>query len=464
MRILLLSVVLILTNQANAQSWDTVGSGLDGRVRCFYSDSVANKLYVGGSFHGTNEGKSLNGIATWNQVEWDSLSEGTVNCSSASCYPVLSIEQFNGHIYAGGIFSGMQNVWNTIGIARWDDTTWSSLGNVYANSGMGYVNDMIVYNSELFIIGNFDSVGGVSAINIAAYNGSTWRAVADTLFENYVLKSLAAYQGKLVVGGARWNVLGTTASIFEFDGSIWTDIGLSDFTDTTSMIFTMQVYQNELFVGGTFSASAGAPDESVARWNGSAWTGVGGGILDTLNNSASVLSMCVYDNKLVVGGGFKKAGGIYAHNIVFWDGNLWCGVGKPFPVYVEALISHDDTLYAGGGFTSVEGDYNHRYLAKWVMPNAVDTCGVMGIENIENVTQVAVYPNPANEVVTFQFSEGNLPHSLIIHDQLGREVWRNESSASMVEFPANVFANGVYYYFIVFADDYNTNGKFVIQR
>jgi hypothetical protein len=459
MRFLVLITVLFMTELTSAQSWTAVGSGVDDRVRCFYSDSVTGKLYVGGHFYTCNYSPVVNAIASWNGSQWDSLSEGTVLCSFSSCYPVLALEKYNGDLYAGGMFYGMQNTLHTHGIAKWNDTTWSSVGDVW-----GYITDMAVYNNKLFVVGNFDSIDGVSAKNIAVYDGNSWQAVADTLFESGMLNTIDVYQGKLYVGGVLWDFMASTACVFNFDGTAWADIGASDFTDTTSTVYSMHVFQNELYVGGTFHASAGAPGESIARWNGSTWSGVGGGILDTLNYSASVLSMCIHDNKLVVGGGFKKAGGIYARNIALWDGSLWCGLGNPFPVYVEALVSHDDTLYAGGAFTSVEGNFNHRYIAKWIAPNAIDTCGVMGMATYENVELVGVYPNPANEIITFQFWDGHGTHSLILYDQIGREVWRKETDERTVEFPASEFASGMYFYTISEVEGRVSTGKFIVEH
>lgn len=83
---------------------------------------------------------------------------------------MFAIAIWGSNVYAGGSF-------NTAGdssanyIAKWDGTTWSTLG-----SGMnGFVTALAVAgNGDLYAGGNFTTAGGVSANRVAKWDGSTW--------------------------------------------------------------------------------------------------------------------------------------------------------------------------------------------------------------------------------------------------------------------------------------------------
>ena len=75
---------------------------------------------------------------------------------------------------------------------------WSPLG----TGTNGYIEAIVTYNGELIVAGQFDSIGGIAANNIAAWNGSSWSAlgsgVSSTYNPNLVtfnISALAIYNG-----------------------------------------------------------------------------------------------------------------------------------------------------------------------------------------------------------------------------------------------------------------------------
>lgn len=88
-----------------------------------------------------------------------------------------------------------------------------------------------------------------------------------------------------------------------------------------------------LFVGGELSGAGGVPVSNIARWDGQAWSDVGGGVKAA--GYAGVSSFCFFDPdeagpqpaRLFVGGVFDSAGGVPARNIAMWDGNAWQAIG-----------------------------------------------------------------------------------------------------------------------------------------
>ena len=131
---------------------------------------------------------------------------------------------------------------------------------------------------------------------------------------------------------------------------------------------------SELYVGGNFPDAGGVPGTGfIARWDGSAWSAVGGGV-----NSA-VYALTVFDtdgagpnpSALFVGGEFNTAGGVTVNRVARWDGSTWSAVGTGLVGNrVETLAGFENSegrfLYAGGDFTlSGPGDIPLNRLAKW---------------------------------------------------------------------------------------------------
>jgi hypothetical protein len=79
-----------------------------------------------------------------------------------------------------------------------------------------------------------------------------------------------------------------------------------------------------------------------------------------------VTSLTVYNNELIAGGGFIKAGGVDVNNIARWDGNSWKPLGGGMSgtnISVSALTIYNGELIAGGSFS-----VNSAYLARWGLP------------------------------------------------------------------------------------------------
>ena len=112
-----------------------------------------------------------------------------------------------------------------------------------------------------------------------------------------------------------------------------------------------------LYAGGRFLTAGGEQVNCIARWNGSEWSPLGSGV-DGVTFQASVEALAVFDDgsgpALFVGGAFLVAGGEPAIGIAKWDGSAWSAVGGGVDNGVFALTVFDDgtgpALYAGGWF------------------------------------------------------------------------------------------------------------------
>ena len=108
-----------------------------------------------------------------------------------------------------------------------------------------------------------------------------------------------------------------------------------------------------LYAGGSFIF----PENRVARWDGSNWTGLGSGI-----GNNSVLSL-VFDTQGIVGPtGALYAGGNFTspeNRLARWDGGGWTGLGSgignnqisSLVFDIQGIVGPTGALYASGDFT-----------------------------------------------------------------------------------------------------------------
>ena len=167
--------------------------------------------------------------------------------------------------------------------------------------------------------------------------------------------AISEYGGDLVAGGldveADGQELGLVA---RFDGSRWLPLGggIDGF-----VVEDFAVFQGELVAAGKFGSADGQPVKSIARWNGSAWQPLGGGIGSSFAIQGTVYALEVFQNELYAAGVFDRAdGALVVSNVARWDGAQWHDVAGGIDGEVYALeVGPDGRLYAGGSFSTAGG-------------------------------------------------------------------------------------------------------------
>lgn len=358
----------------DGSSWQALGSGMDGgvfgaptrevRALCLYDDGDGSALFAGGLF-ATAGGLDVNHIAKRDGPGWAALGAGITGTVRA----LATYDDGTGPaLYAGGDFVTAGGVTvNRIG--RWDGTNWTALG-----SGMdGSVLALVVHDDgsgpALFAGGSFDEAGGETVSHIAKWDGSSWSDL-DLGVSLGVVRALAVHDDgsgpALYVGGTfllAGGAFGTTPvnRIAKWSGTTWDNLGTGVNT-AGGVVNALASFDHgsgpTLYAGGQFTSVGDVPVNSIARWNGSGWANVGGGLT---NPSESVEALAVFGGggatALYVGGRFNMAGGVSATNIAKWNGASWSPVGSSSPhssfnERVWALAVHDDgggaKLHAGG--------------------------------------------------------------------------------------------------------------------
>ncbi len=373
----------------NGYSWGTVGTNMSGNLMGRHVNSLeatATTLYAGGSF--TNIGGiTAYSIAAWNGTTWTAMGSGFLNGT------VRSILNVNGTIYAGGTFSASGT--NTLSnIAKWNAPNWVDLSGGVNNTVYSLATD----GTNLYVGGDFGMAGGITASKIAKWNGTAWSALSTTISrtvfavtytasklytggsinetfgiydgstvsfpaysfdirnDNIVIKSLCLIGNSLYVGGIFTSIDGISLSnIAKWDGTNWHALG----TGANAAVNALITDGTTLYAGGSFT-SIGGVSSSLAKWNGSSWSTVGGQSV----SGGGVNTLLFNNGLLYAGGDFTFVGVTNIKRVAAFDGSNWYSFGSGFDQGVNALAHDGTTLYAGGGFTT-SGGVTARRVAKW---------------------------------------------------------------------------------------------------
>ncbi len=348
--------------QYDGATWTQVGgsglsSGWDETIETVRSmTSFNNVLYVGtGDTAGDGDVWSWNGSA-WTKVGGDGVNSGW----AASTYEyVSSLATGPSAMYAGlGASASDAEVWS------YNGSTWTKIGGDTVNNwntGFEHVWSLAVYNGTVF--------AGLGASTTDAevwrYSGSgdTWTKIGgdgtgspaswNTVFES--VRSMTFVGASLYVGigdSADGATVGD-AEVWECTNCTntgatpaWTKIGGDDINSGWSDLDYEQVLGLAGYNGMLYAALGNsASDAEIWRWNGTAWTQVGG---DGLGNPSSWATnyevsnaLAVYNGRLYVGLGLNSgdaevweyganAARVFASTTASWSGTTWYHVAATF--------------------------------------------------------------------------------------------------------------------------------------
>lgn len=205
----------------------------------------------------------------------------------------------------------------------------------------------------LVVGGNFTLAGNQLVSGLATYDPGTgvWGRLG-TSGPTLVMSLAVLANGDLCAGG--------TGGVWRWNGAAWVSLGA--IFGINPIVNALTVLPNgELIAGGQFAYADGQFVQSLARWNGTNWSGVGtSGVNGTVNALATMAN-----GDLVVGGNFSAVGGTFVNRIALWNGSSWSSMNGGMGDTVTSLLRlANGDLIAGGHFTSA-GNTNARYAARW---------------------------------------------------------------------------------------------------
>ena len=122
------------------------------------------------------------------------------------------------------------------------------------------------------------------------------------------------------------------------------------------VLVMVQANGTDVYVGGMFDRIGEAITSGIAKWDGSRWHSLGGGIK---GNIPVVYSVAFQGNDVYAGGFFTNAGSTSARSLARWNGSSWTEVGGGVNGVVMALVMVENNLFVGGQFTQA-GSINAR--------------------------------------------------------------------------------------------------------
>jgi len=379
--------------------------------------------------------------------------------------------------------------------------TWSPVGGGMNNN----VNALIVFNNELYAGGSFSLAGNNAVQKIAKFNGSSWESVGGGITDD--VYSLEIYKDKLYAGGilflAKWEnnlwnysemIARDVYSIGVFNGNLYfkglqimhfnTFFTIFIINDTNSSYYTTGsidgsvydyiVYNNNLFIGGSFYSIGSNQFNHVAKWNTS-WSSIGNGLngsvyafaiynnelfaggsfttsgTDTVNYIAkwdgtdwkavgtgmngTVRALTVYNGELYAGGDFTMAGGTTANHIAKWNDTTWAAVGSGTDTSVYCMAVYNDELYVGGAFIVAGGD-TAKYIAKWKSPNAIES-------QFAN-SCIVIAPNPVTTQLTFTLPENINQATYAMYNMQGKIQKTGSTNQKQTTIDVSAIQRGLY--------------------
>lgn len=344
------------------------GAGLSSPVSALASYQGA--LYAGGLFVGA-PGSSQPYLAKWTGVEW-SADAPLLNQRVESLY---SANPGNGErLLVSGVFTQPHP-----SFLAWDGAQSSPLGALNSN---GLIRAQIARDegngTVLYVGGSFTSIGGVTARNVARWDGQSWSSLGLQSPNNAVhaLEFFDDGQGggeQLYAGGAFLQAGGQYVfGIARYDGASWHPVSHG----FDSGVFALAVHDDgsgpKLYAGGAFRLAPPATALAIARWNGVSWQAVGAGLGSGPGSAVNALTS--HDDgsgpALIAGGNFLVSGTTAMRNLARWQAGAWTEFAGGADGSVGVLRVLDDgtglgsALWVGGSFHTV-GDTVSSHLARW---------------------------------------------------------------------------------------------------
>ncbi len=302
-------------------------------------------------------------VARGSDDRWD----GQFSTPGTDSGVVYAVAVVGDEVFVGGQFTSIGKA-TANNVARWDGTRWTSLGDGTDNGVNGAVWAITVTANGVYVGGTFSRAGSVEATNVAKWDGTSWAALAGGLGDadgavGGRVTALAA-DGSNVVAGGTFTAAGSTRAnciaIWDEANEAWSTLDEGLRTKNSggfAAVYALEVTADSIYAGGSFKRAGGVLASNVARWDRTeaSWSSLGKG------TTGWVTALAVDVDYVYAGGLFAQAGSVHANGIARWNGKAWKKLGKGLKGQpgvrpaVNGLSVIGSDVYAAGGFTTAGG-------------------------------------------------------------------------------------------------------------
>ncbi|MBL8878120.1 MAG: hypothetical protein JNG88_03280 [Phycisphaerales bacterium] len=380
----------------DGHTWTSIGQTLLGgineiRAVAVFEDGRGPALFLGGEMDFTATEGNEN-IARW--TFQDGFSPAT-DGNGIGGYYAHSLEAIGSDLYVMGLYGRVGGGYAN-GIARFDGRRWHYFDTLPVTACAHVIQADFGFGPEVLFTGFFayDQYDDSPIYSLVRQTqsglelfgqtrlGEFRAASAAIVFDDgdgpalYVGGNFSALDGVQLNNVARWNGLRFQPVGPGFDL-------LADPT-TFAIVEDFAIFDDgsgpALYAGGMFDASGTNALHAIAKWTGTEWVDVGGGL--RLEESSWRLNAVVDDldtfhdatgSWLVACGGFERAGNIAVRGLARWNGTEWLDIGDlaqnedPEPWFIAVTVIEEGDragLYVGGQIPQLEGAaINH--IARW---------------------------------------------------------------------------------------------------
>jgi hypothetical protein len=442
-------VLLTICSHAFSQGeYNTLGTTNNGCSDKVYTIAgtipESSVIYVGGAFLNAG-GASAKYVAKWDQ---DAFIWTPMQPHGGMNGPVRSLTYMNGKLYAAGDFviSDSTDTWH---VAMWNGIRWINLASGIRGGGLRSV---CGYNNLLYAGGFIDTISGFNqGLGVLRWDGVNWLTCGGTGYgvsgaNGFHVDAMQVYNNELYVGGLfqyAGNGSISANNIAKWNGISWSAVG----TGANGEIRCFAVVNGSLYAGGDFTTINGVPANRIAKFNGSTWNALGAGF-DT-----TVYALANYNTQVYATGTIEKSGTDSLHHIARWDSanvvwqKVWSGLGYPgINQAGYALLPNDGSLYVGGYFT-VAGITNSIDISRFYVVSA-------SIEEVALNDIASVYPNPTTGKLTIEWVNDNSKNLQVdVFSIDGKQMLHHSESKTMEATSIDLSEYSKGFYFLQLSSD-----------
>lgn len=328
-------------------------------------------------------------VTYWDGQKWVQMVPG----SSGGLFVVNDVAiAANGDIYVTGDFTSIGGV-AANRIARWNGSAWSALGTGLNNDG---IHISIDARGNLYVGGDFTTAGGITANRIARWDGSKWHGLGQyNGFNNQVFSIAVSPDGDyLYVGGAFTDQNGNPGS--GLNRIAYYDVATDRFSAVgngfnANVLEVILAPSGVLYACGDFTLSGSDTINRIGKFVGGGWVPLGSGMNNTVNSFDVGIN-----GDIVAVGAFSRADDVAVRNIAFWNGSSWTNFDVELDAVNPAIVplavqyAPNGDVYLGGSWGESPSLFSGiNYVTNQGSAEALPTIYILGpgrLRWIENQT------------------------------------------------------------------------------